>query len=133
MPLALWESRDEVHGHLGEWWVVVGYHDFVQGGLGSVCEIFVLLTGRASFYVLLNPGPSPRPAETVQDFPSGLIPSWVSRQTVVVGVHDASVDSLIWWDDRLLVLVHPQSLVVLPPLRFLPSVKPRLVVSTRLC
>ena len=129
---ALRESHDQVHGYLGEWGVIVGYRDLVQGSLGSVREVFVLLTGRASFDVLRDSGLPPRPTETVEDFPDGFVPPGVTRQSVVVRVHDALSDSLVRQDDRFLHCVHPEASVVYPSLCFLPDIELGLVLSAHL-
>src|SRR6266851_4708568 len=129
---AFWESHDQVHGHLGEWGVVVGHCDFVQGGLRPVREILILLADRTPFDVALDPGSPARPTETVENLPSGLVSARVSRQSVVVGMHDASSSSLVWRDDCLLVLVEPQAPIVYPPLRLLSGIEPGLVLSPSL-
>ncbi len=72
-----------------------------------MCEVLVLLTDCAPLDVLLDPGPSSQPTEAVQNFSGGLILAWVSRQSVMVSVHDASSDPFVWWDDRFLIFVQP--------------------------
>jgi hypothetical protein len=51
----LWKARDQVHGYLCKWWGIGGNCYFIQGGSGFVCEVFVLLAGRASLHILFNP------------------------------------------------------------------------------
>src|SRR6266851_4953393 len=108
------ESRDQVHSNLGKGWHIVGYRDFVLGDLYLVREVLVLLTGRASFHILLDPRASAWPAELVQDFPGRLVLPQVHRQPIVVGVHDASSYVLVWGYDYPLVSVHPQASFVGP-------------------
>src|SRR6266851_3242 len=132
MASAFRESSDQVHGHLGEWGVVIRYRDFVQGGLRFVCEIFVLLTDRAPLYVLLDPGSSSWPTEAVEDLPGGFVSAQVSHQPIVVGMHDASSGSFVRWDDRLLVSVEPQASIIYPSLRFLLGIEPGLILPSGL-
>src|SRR5216683_838240 len=131
MALALRQPRDQIHGHLSKGGVAVGYRDLVKRRLHLVREILVLLTDRAPFYVLLDPGAPPGPAEAFEYFPGGLVVARVSHQSVVIGVHDALADSFIRRDDRLLVLIEPQASIVDPSLRFLPPVEPGLVLLAR--
>ncbi len=104
---AFQKSGDQIHGHLGERGVVVRYRDFVQGGLRFVCEILVLLADCAPFDVALDPGASFRPTETVKDLSGSFVSAWVSRQSIVVGVHDAPLGFFIQRDDCFLVLIEP--------------------------
>src|SRR5216683_4603427 len=73
------KSHDQVHGYLGERGVIIRYRDFVQGGLRPVRKVFVLLADCAPLDILFDPGVSSRPAETVEDFPGGLVSAWVGR------------------------------------------------------
>ena len=95
-------------------------------------EIFVLLTDCAPLDVLLNPGPSSWPTEAIEDLPGGFVSTRVSRQSIVIGVHDAPSGFFIRWDDRFLVLVEPQASVVYPPLCFLPGIEPGLILLSSL-
>src|SRR6266851_6028956 len=131
MAPALWEPRDQIHGHLSKRGVVIGYRDLVKWRLGLVREILALLTDRAPLYVLLDPGAPPGPTEAFEYFPGGLVAARVSCQSVVIGVHDAPADPFIWRNDWLLVLVKPQTSIVDPSLRFLPPVEPGLVLLAR--
>ena len=54
-------------------------------------QIFILLTGGASFNVVLYPGSHARPVIFTVDLPDGFISSWVtSGRTVVPYLHELS-------------------------------------------
>jgi len=90
--------------------------------MGFVCEVFVLLAGCTSPYVLFNPLAHAWPVETSQCFPDGLIPSWVARQSVVVGVHYPSFELVTGQNECLPIFHDPESrsLSLLPPMLFNP-------------
>src|SRR5260370_851143 len=55
----LWETGDQIHGDLLKWKGVFWGSDAVKGNSRLVCEVFVLLTRRASGDIVSDPGLHP--------------------------------------------------------------------------
>ena len=55
VSIAFGESRDEVHRYVGERFGVNGGRDMEEQGFDVVCQVFVLLTGGASFDIFRDP------------------------------------------------------------------------------
>ena len=70
----LGEACDEVHRDLCERGCVLGDGDFVEWGVGFVCEVLVLLAHGAPFYILLHPGSCSQPEIVAIDLSNHLIP-----------------------------------------------------------
>jgi hypothetical protein len=102
--LALWKLCDQVHGdHLkGEGCVVS--RDVEQWCLPSVCEIFVLLTGRTPFDVVGYSVVHARPPEDRAHCLNGLVSSGVPcGWAAVVAVDYVSLQGLFWGNYKLSV------------------------------
>jgi hypothetical protein len=99
MSVAFRETRDEVHGYVWERFGVNGRQNAKDGGFSAMSEVFVLLTGGASFDVFCDPWPGSRPEVFFVNTPDCFISSGVTVQgSFMPCVHDFALQTLIWWD-----------------------------------
>jgi hypothetical protein len=86
-----------------KWFGVYGWRDAKNGGFDAVSEVFVLLTGGASFDIFGDPWPGSGPEIFFVDAPDRFISSMMTVQgSLVPRVHDFAFQALIWWNYKSL-------------------------------
>jgi hypothetical protein len=96
VPVTFWESCDEIHRYVGEWFGVNSGGNAKKWGFDAMGQVLVLLTCGASFDVFRDPCPGARPEIFFIHVSDCFISSGVAVEgSIMPCVHDLAFQSLI--------------------------------------